>query len=201
MTVLSCRRALLSVLLLLVLASVADAQPLRPGGSAAAPAAVAADGGIYRCRALDGSVLFQDRPCHLNAGTREAREGRAGVRVDALAAPPAEEGAVAAARYRRYLEQLAADRRLAADADLARAERLKAEAALEATRQVPVVQTGDATESDRWLPLYLPRFGRPIHHPPVIAPSPPTPPSGPRPTRPPPREPRDVRAEILDARR
>lgn len=200
MSVPSRRRPLLPALLL-VLASTAGAQPLRPGGDSAAPAYPAADGGIYRCRALDGSALFQDRPCHLNAGTREAAQGRAGERLDDLAAPPAEDGAVAAARYRRYLEQLAADRRLAAAADLARAERLKAEAALEAARQPPAADAGDATESERWLPLYLPQFGRPIHRPPVIAPPPPTPPSGSRPTRPPPREPRDVRAEILDTRR
>lgn len=200
MTVPSCRCPLLPALLLM-LASAAEAQPLRPGRDAAAPAAPAADRGIYRCRALDGSALFQDRPCHLNAGTLEARDGGAGERLDSLAAPPAEDGAVAAARYRRYLEQLAAERRLAADADLARAERLKVEAALEAARSPPAAEAGDAVESERWLPLYLPRFGRPIHRPPVIAPPPPAPPSGPRPTRPPPREPRDVRAEILDTRR
>lgn len=195
------RRCPLLPALLLMLASVAEAQPLRPGSDAAAPAAPAADRGIYRCRALDGSALFQDRPCHLNAGTLEAREGGAGERLDSLAAPPAEDGAVAAARYRRYLEQLAAERRLAADADLARAERLKAEAALQAARLPPAAEASGAVESERWLPLYLPRFGRPIHRPPVMAPPPPAPPSGPRPTRPPPREPRDVRAEILDTRR
>ncbi|WP_439639360.1 hypothetical protein [Nevskia sp.] len=200
MTVPSCRCPLLPALLLM-LASAAEGQPLRPGGDAAAPAVPAADRGIYRCRALDGSALFQDRPCHLNAGTLEAREGGAGERLDDLAAPPAEDGAVAAARYRRYLEQLAAERRIAADADLARAERLKAEAALEAARSPPAAEAGGAVESERWLPLYLPRFGRPIHRPPVIAPPPPAPPSGPRPTRPPPREPRDVRAETLDTRR
>lgn len=174
-----------------------DAQPL--AGSA-----------VYRCHALDGSTLFQDRPCNQSAGTREAAQGQEGIRINADAPPPAEDGAVAAARYRRYLDQVDADRRIAAEADTARAERLRAEAQVESAHADRDSFEGpgddvdnDEFDSDRWLPVFLPggrRFGgRPIR-PPMIA-APPPAPSGPRPTRPPPREPRDIRSEILDTRR
>lgn len=185
---------------LLALSAFAGAQPLRP--ESAAPASVPAPAGssVYRCQALDGSTLFQDRPCNQSAATREAQQGREGTRIDAAAPPPAEDGAAVAARYRRYLDQVDADRRITAEADAAQAARLRAEAELEAARQVPAEPDHDhQVDADRWLPVYLPYRGRPIHRPPVV--EPPPPPPGPRPTRPPPREPRDVRAEILDTRR
>lgn len=179
---------------LLALSALASAQPLRP--ESAAPAGSS----VYRCQALDGSTLFQDRPCNQSAATREAQQGREGTRINADAPPPAEDGAAVAARYRRYLDQVEADRRIAADADAAQAARLRAEAELEAARQARAEPDHDhEADADRWLPVYLPYRGRPIYRPPVV--EPPPPPPGPRPTRPPPREPRDVRAEILDTRR
>ena len=174
----------------------AGAQPLRPESGAP----LAASSSVYRCQALDGSTLFQDRPCNQSAATREAQQGREGARISVDAPPPAEDGATAAARYRRYLDQVDADRRINAEADAALAARLRAEAELERARQTPAVPETDPDRGvDRWLPVYLPYRGRPIYHPPVFEPPPPAP--GPRPTRPPPREPRDIRSEILDTRR
>ena len=183
---------------LLLLAGTALAQPL-------------AGGAVYRCHALDGSTQFQDRPCNQSAGTREAAQGLEGVRIAADAPPPAEDAAIVAARYRRYLDQVDADRRIAAEADSARAARLHAEAAVDAARaDREALERGDRHDGDpfdgnRWLPVYLPGnrpfVGRPIRPLPIILAPPPPPPPGPRPTRPPPREPRDVRSEILDTRR
>ncbi|MBA4286452.1 MAG: hypothetical protein C0434_13080 [Xanthomonadaceae bacterium] len=190
---------------LLALSALAGAQPLRPEAAVPAPAPTvaptAAGSMVYRCQALDGSTLFQDRPCNQTAATREAQQGREGRRIDAAAPPPAGDGAAVAARYRRYLDQVEADRRInaEAEADAARAARLRAEAELEAARR-PAAEPERDADRDRWLPVYLPYRGRPIRRPPVVEP-PPAPPPGPRPTRPVPREPRDVRAEILDTRR
>ncbi len=171
---------------------------------------------IYRCVALDGTPIFQGQPCNEVAGTREARDGSAGVRLP-VAPPPAEEGAVAAERYRRYLEQLDRERREQAAADHATAERLRAEAQAAAAEQEverasacddPYVIEADARCRDQarppagFYPVYVPLRPRPpvvvIPAPPVVAP---LPGEGSRPTRPPPRLPRDPRAEILDTRR
>lgn len=179
------------------------------------PSAAAGDD-IYRCQALDGTPIFQDKPCSQAAGTREARDGREGVRLPS-APPPAEEAAVVAERYRRYLDQAGSDRREQAAADVAAAERLRAEAAAAPEPQAwdencgdPYVVEADQRCRDRgWsseviYPVYVPfRPARP--RPPVISPRPPVvaplPGEGTRPTRPPPRVPRDPRAEILDTRR
>lgn len=177
----------------LLFVGIAEAQLLPP----------LASGAVYRCRALDGSTLFQDRPCNQSAATHESLTGGTGTRIEADAPPPAEDGAAVAARYQRYLDQVDADRRSAAEADTARAARLRAEADVEYARRErepePVREDDYGFESNRWLPVYLPG-GRPIRRPPIIVP-PPVPPPGPRPTRPPPREPRDIRSEILDTRR
>ncbi|WP_293387294.1 DUF4124 domain-containing protein [Nevskia sp.] len=171
---------------------------------------------IYRCQALNGTPIFQDRPCNQAAGTREARDGSAGVRLPS-APPPAEEAAVVAERYRRYLDQAGHDRREQAAADTAAAERLRAEAAAAPAPQErdgvcddPYVVEADQRcrdqgwSSERIYPVFVPF--RPIRpRPPVISPRPPVvaplPGEGTRPTRPPPRIPRDPRAEILDTRR
>lgn len=166
---------------------------------------------VYRCAALDGSTRFQDQPCHRSPANREARTGDDGVRVDVDAPPPAEDGAIAADRYRRYLDQVADDQRIRAEADSARAARLRAEAALADVAQPPADPCAtdpaacvDGWTTDRWLPVFLPGARPPRRRPPIsipLAPPPAIPAPGPRPNRPPPREPRDVRSEILDTRR
>lgn len=190
-----------STLLLLALAGV-----LQP---------VAARDDIYRCQALNGTPIFQDQPCNQAAGTREARDGSEGVRLPS-APPPAEEAAVVAERYRRYLDQVGNDRREQAAADSAAAERLRAEAAANPQPQERDGRCDDpyVVEADRrcrdqgwssgvFYPVYVP-FQRPIRppvtssRPPVVAP---LPGEGSRPTRPPPRVPPNTRAEILDTRR
>jgi len=192
---------------LLLIGGAVNAQPLRVDAEAATPSA----NSVYRCRALDGSTLFQDRPCHQSAATVEARSGAEGTRINADAPPPAEDPAAVTARYRRYLDQVEADRRIAAEADTARAARLKAEAEVESARRDDERWLDDCDrdgfgcdpgfESNRWLPVFFGNGGRPIRRPPIIQPQPPVPAPGPRPTRPLPREPRDVRSEILDTRR
>lgn len=173
---------------------------------------------IYRCEAQNGALIFQDKPCKDVPGTRESRSGNAGIRMH-VAPPPAEEGAVAQERYRRYLEQVDKDRREQAAADNAAAARLRAEAAASAAaaeRAAPprverpdicadpyVAETdsrcrGDGSHSYAVVyPVYVPV--------PVQAPQRPTgrqpPVSNPRNSRPPPREPRNTRAEILDTQR
>ncbi|WP_022978655.1 DUF4124 domain-containing protein [Nevskia ramosa] len=192
-----------STLLLLALTGV-----LRP---------VAAGGDIYRCQALNGTPIFQDQPCNQADGTREARDGREGVRLPS-APPPAEEAAVVAERYRRYLEQAGNDRREQAAADSAAADRLRAEAAANSQPEErdevcddPYVVEADQRcrdrgwSSERIYPVFVPYRGPFRPRPPVINPRPPVvapvPGEGTRPTRPPPRIPRDPRAEILDTRR
>lgn len=197
-------RPILSVTTLLLLALTGALRP------------VAAGDDIYRCQALNGTPIFQDKPCNQAAGTREARDGREGVRLPA-APPPAEEAAIVAERYRRYLDQVGSDRREQAAADTAAAERLRAEAAAESEPQGrdevcddPYVVEADQRcreqgwSSERIYPVFVPfRPMRP--RPPIIDPRPPVvaplPGEGTRPTRPPPRIPRDPRAEILDTRR
>lgn len=197
-------RPILSVSTLLLLALTGALRP------------VAAGDDIYRCQALNGTPIFQDKPCNQAAGTREARDGREGVRLPS-APPPAEEAAVVAERYRRYLDQAGHDRRERAAADTAAAERLRAEAAAEPEPQDrdgvcddPYVVEADQRcrdqgwSSERIYPVFVPF--RPIRpRPPVVSPRPPVVApllgEGTRPTRPPPRIPRDPRAEILDTRR
>ncbi|MDP3294048.1 MAG: DUF4124 domain-containing protein [Nevskia sp.] len=192
-----------STLLLLALVGV-----LRP---------VAADDDIYRCQALNGTPTFQDQPCNQSAGTREARDGGEGTRLPS-APPPAEDAAVVAERYRRYLDQVGHDRREQAAADTAAAERLRAEAA---TNPQPeqrdgfcddpyVVEADQRCRDQGWsseviYPVYVPFRGPIRPRPPVTSPRPPVvaplPGEGSRPTRPPPRVPPNTRAEILDTRR
>lgn len=174
---------------------------------------VAAADAVYRCAAVDGSTRYQDQPCHRSPANREARTGEDGVRVEVDAPPPAEDGAVAADRYRRYLDQVADDQRARAEADTARAARLRAEAALAAAEPAPAEADRCAADpaacdrgwsGERWLPVFLPGVRPPRRRPPInvpLAPPPVAPAPGPRPNRPPPREPRDVRSEILDTRR
>lgn len=75
----------------------ASALPLSPA---------AAQGAIYRCHSLTGTLIFQDKPCDQVATTREAREGSAGELVPAAAAPASgdDSGPDLAERYRRVLE-------------------------------------------------------------------------------------------------
>ena len=172
---------------------------------------------IYRCEAQNGALVFQDQPCNLTPGTREARNGSAGIRV-IEAPPPAEAGAVVQERYRRYLEQVERDRREQASADAAAAARLRAELAADAAaaasapteRADPCVDPYYIDSDARCgrisggaYPVYVPVLvqpPRPVQrrrHPPELMP----PVDRAPPSRPPPRVPRDVRSEILDTRR
>lgn len=73
-------------------------------------AALAVSGGsaaqatIYRCHALDGQLLFQDKPCDQVAGTLEARKGSAGEIIPNAPPAPAVEGPDLTERYEHYLD-------------------------------------------------------------------------------------------------
>lgn len=194
--------------------------------AACAPSsAIAADGTIYRCHALDNSPIFQDQPCAKSPGTREARDGREG-EVVPNAPPPAEDGAAVSARYQRFLDQKSAERREQAAADDAEAARLRAQTESQAATAAlspalpPRRADCEAYDGDgRCIVLepaypvfvpFRPRNDRGPYLPPgsgyngnvpskpVVNPGlNPGVPTGPRPPRPPPRVPRDVRAEIL----
>lgn len=92
---------------------------------AALPAA--AQSTIYRCHALDGRLVFQDKPCNATDGTREAAANSEGEAM-AVAPTPPQEGTSAAEHYNRYLDFLARDRREQQAADEAETARLRAQA-------------------------------------------------------------------------
>lgn len=187
---------------------------------AGASAPLAAADEIYRCEAQNGALVFQDQPCHQTDGTHTRRpEVASGIRMH-LAPPPAEAGAVAQERYRRYLEQAEKDRREQTAADNAAAARLRAEAALAASQRAPEPaappldfcadpQVADsdtrcrAGNNHSYAVIYPvqvqgpppQRSGR--EPPPYVA----RPGEGSRPTRPPPRTPPNTRAQILDTQR
>lgn len=176
---------------------------------AAPPSAVAAEGvAVYRCRALDGSTLFQDRPCHQSPQTVEAARGQDGERLLIDAPPPAEDGEIAAERYRRWLaQQAAAEAAAAATAETAEKARAQAERDIAAREACAPLRDCDGAEPtaviERYWPVFVPGT-RPRRRPPIFdepGQRPRPPPPGPRPLRPPPRVPRDARAEILDTGR
>ncbi|GAC1631863.1 MAG: hypothetical protein NVS9B10_25690 [Nevskia sp.] len=164
-------------------------------------AGLRAQGTIYRCHALSGALLFQDRPCNAVPGTREARANSAG-EVVATAPPPVQSGTSAAEHYSRYLDFVSKDRREQQAADEAETARLRAEAAAdraEAAATAPAGRTavpgcqlfgpdGECVASvyaPLVYPYYLPPSHRPVYHGPYRTPAP----------KPPPK--RDARSEIL----
>ena len=94
----------------------------------ALPACVWSASPIYRCHALNGALLFQDKPCTQVPGTREAKAGKEG-EVVPPAPPPAEDAGTANGRYARVIDQAERDRQTQAAADEAEAKRLRAERA------------------------------------------------------------------------
>lgn len=192
----------------LIAAALLQPRPVSADGQT--PAAAAARGSIYRCHALSGALLFQDRPCRTAPGTREAARQADGERLELMAAPAADAGTPAAEHYARYLEQLAATRReqLAADAaasarlqagaeaDRAAAERARAEACTRPEAAAPCgIEAIDALRVFYAEPWRLPP--RPAPRPQATA-EPARRVPRPRGPNEPPRPPlRDARSEIL----
>lgn len=178
----------------------------------------AAQTSIYRCHALNGNLVFQDRPCNTAAGTREARTDHEG-EVISIAPAPVQDGTPAVERYTRYLDFVSKDRREQQAADEARAERLRAAADADraaAERSAATACSARGPDgsclSDGYDPPYaffLPQPHRSYYQGPYLHPNPPytghaVAPApirrGPRPLGPnqPPAAPtRDARSEIL----
>lgn len=180
----------------------------------------AADSTIYRCHALDGKLVFQDRPCNTVGGTREAAANSEGEQIHVAPTPP-QEGTSAAEHYNRYLDFVSRDRREQQAADEAEADRLRAEAEADraaAAAEAPAARSpsncslfgpdGECVASGYLLPYgYLPpphRHPHPPYHGPYRPPAPSVTPDNqpftPRPVgpNPPPKRPsRDPRSEIL----
>jgi hypothetical protein len=95
---------------------------------------------IYRCHALNGALLFQDRPCNQVPGTREAQAGQEG-EVVPPAPPPAEDGGTASGRYTRLIDEADRQQRAQAEADAAEARRLRAERAAAAPPRTVTAST------------------------------------------------------------
>lgn len=165
-----------------------------------------AQGTIYRCHALNGDLLFQDKPCNAASGTREARANVEGD-VVAIAPPPAQTGTSAAEHYSRYLDFVSKDRREQQAADEAQAARLRAQAAADraeaaATTPAPascaILGPDGACVASAYAPLY-PYYAPVVRRPPYQGPyrTPPAAQGNPRSTASNPAPKRDARSEIL----
>jgi len=180
-------------------------------GLLAATGSAMADGTIYRCHALSGDLVFQDKPCNTSTATREARNNSAGD-VVAVAPPPGEQdsGTPAIEHYARYLDFVSRDRREQQAVDAADAARLYARAeadraSAEAARPAcdAYASSGECLNPDYEPPyaFFLPQPRYSSYHAPYRPAVPAKPISkGPRPlgpNQPPQRSTRSARSEIL----
>ena len=145
---------------------------------------------IYRCHALNGALLFQDRPCNQVPGTREAQAGQEG-EVVPPAPPPAEDGGTASGRYTRLIDEADRQQRAQAEADAAEARRLRAERAAAAPPQIAIPSTPECRSygaNGDCLDAFYPAYGvYPVPAPPQQQrPPPPSPAPAPAPGRRPP---------------